>query len=716
MVKYTLFVLTLLLSCTLVQAAPLDNALEQNVEAPAFVKADSIRYDAKAKIVEAEGNVEIAQDKRILLAKKLIYNQTNNQVTAIGDVTVLEPNGQVYFAKDVTLKEDMKTGVIADFRARLKDQSRFAANSAQKIDDNVTQMEQAVYSPCKLCKKNPEKAPLWQIKADKVKLDDANQEVTYGDAQLELYGLPILYSPYFAHPTPGADNKSGFLAPTYSTINTLGAAVQVPYYLSIAPNMDATLSPIFTSDEGAVMTGEFRHLTENGKYQLEGSVTRPDRRDEFGNRIPDKAESRGHVEGEGRFNMENDWAWGFSGKRASDDTYLRRYNLGFEDSLTSTAYLNQIKGRNFIGVRGLTFQGLNLEDDPATTPFVLPLTHTHHEFDAGYMNSRFLLDSSTMVLYRSTGAQSRRLSVTGGYQLPFITDGGHVFELNARLRSDIYSVEDTGARNQDKIPTRFIPEVEGKWSYPLMQHFDSGHMTVEPIVTVAASPYGGNPDSIPNEDSQNFELNELNLFSANKFTGYDRLEEGPRASYGVRTSYTTDSNKTLGVLLGQSYRLKADNQLYQNSGLEDNLSHYVGRVDVSDSKWVDASYSFRLSEDNAHFERSEISGTLLLNPLTISTDYIFLNRGNFRALEEDREEISGSAAYKIAREWTVLGNVRRGLGQTEQNGGLISSGLGLLFENECIGFNLIFNREYTRDRDIEPSTSVVFQVTLANLN
>lgn len=715
MVKRSLCFIGALLSCTSLFAAPTLDISEQNTKAPAFVKADTLRYDANTKIVEAEGNVEITQDKRILLAQKLTYNQITNQVAAVGDVTVLEPNGQVYFAKDVTLSDDMKAGVIGDFRARLKDQSRFAANSAQKIDANITQMEQVVYSPCKLCKEHPEKAPLWQIKADKVKLDEAQQKVSYRDAQLEVYGLPLLYAPYFSHPTPGADNKSGFLAPTYSSINTLGATLQVPYYISIAPNLDATLAPIFTSDEGTVMTGEFRHLTENGKYQLEGSITRPDERDDFGTRIDGK-EMRGHIEGEGRFNMNDDWAWGFSGKRASDDTYLRRYKLGFEDSLTSTAYLNQIKGRNFIGVRGLSFQGLNAEDDPATTPFVLPLTQTHHEFDAGYMNSKFLLDSSTMVLYRSEGAQSRRLSLTGGYQLPLLTDGGHVFEFNARLRSDIYSVEDTGARNQDSTPTRFIPEVEAKWSYPLMNQFAHGHMTVEPIVTIAASPYGGNPDSIPNEDSQNFELNELNLFSANKFTGYDRLEEGPRASYGLRTSYTTDSNKTLGVLLGQSYHLKAENQLYNNSGLEDHVSNYVGRVDVSDSKWVDASYSFRMNQDNARFERSEFSSTLNLHPLSITTDYIFLNRGNFRALEDDREEISGYAAYKVASEWTLLGNIRRGLGQTEQNGGLISSGMGVLFQNECIGFTTIFNREYTRDRDIEPSTSVVFQVTLANLN
>ncbi len=715
MVKRSLCFVSVLLSCTSLGAAPVFDVSEQNIKAPAFIKADALRYDANTKIVEAEGNVEITQDKRILIAKKLTYNQVTNQVSAVGDVTVLEPNGQVYFAQDVQLTNDMKAGVIADFRARLKDQSRFAANGAERMGANVTEMTQVVYSPCKLCKKHPEKAPLWQIKADKVKLDEAKQKVSYRDAQLEVYGLPLLYAPYFSHPTPGADNKSGFLPPTYSSINTLGAAIKVPYYFSIAPNLDMTIAPIFTSNEGTVVTGELRHLTENGKYQLEGSITRPDRRDDFGNPTQGQ-ETRGHIEGDGHFNMENDWAWGFSGKRASDDTYLRRYKLGNEDSLTSTAYIQQIKGRNFMGARGLTFQGLNAEDDPATTPFVLPLTTTHYEKDAGYLNSRLLLDTSTMVLYRSEGTQSRRLSVTGGYQLPLITGSGHVFEFNARLRGDVYSVENTGVLHEDSIPTRLIPEIEGKWSYPLVRNFDNGHMTIEPIASLVASPYGGNQNSIPNEDSQNFELNELNLFSANKFTGYDRLEEGQRANYGVRTSYTTNSNKTIGVLLGQSYHLKAENQLYQNSGLEDNASNYVGRIDASDSKWIDAAYSFRINQDSSRFERSEISSILNLDPVSLGLDYIFLNKGNFLALDDDREEISGSALYKINPEWSVLSNVRRGLGQGPQNGGLISSGLGLLFQNECIGFNLIFNREYTRDRDIEPSTSVVFQVTLANLN
>ena len=686
---------------------------EQNMQEPALVKADSLVYDPQTSRVTAEGNVEISQGSRILMAERLVYDQKTNVVYAAGNVSLMEPDGQVYFAQQAQLKDDLKQGIIQSFRVRFSDHSLLAANSARRIDADRMEMRQAVYSPCKICGLS---APLWQIKADRVRLDQKKQDVTYKDAQIDFYGFPVAYSPYLSHPMPGADNKSGFLTPTYSSINTLGATVQIPYYISIRPDMDVTLSPIFTSDEGPVMTGEFRQLTENGKYQLSGSITNPSKRDVFGNPTSGH-EVRGHIEGAGRFDLENDWAWGFEGKRTTDDTYLRRYKFGSEDSLTSTAYVQQVKNRDFIGARALTFQGLNAGDDPATTPFVMPLTQTHFETRPGYLGSKLLLDTNTMLLYRSEGPQSRRVSVNGGYMLPIVTPAGHLLELDARVRGDIYSVEDVAVngRAQDGIESRLIPEVEGKWSYPLEQSFSSGNMVVEPIATVIVSPYGGNSDKIPNEDSQNFELNDLNLFSANKFTGLDRLENGPRANYGVRTAYTTNSNKSLGVLLGQSYRMKANNALYNGSGLEDDVSNYVGRIDVSDNRYFDFAYSFRLDNEDYHFERSEISSNLSVGPFTFGVDYIFLNDQTF-SLDGDREEIIGLGGYKINDNWQLTGNARRGLGESEQNGGLISTGLGVLFQNECFGLSTIFNREYTRDRDIEPSTSVIFQISLKNLN
>src|SRR5690606_8499367 len=100
--------------------------------------------------------------------------------------------------------------------------------------------------------------PLWQIKADHITVDKQEQQVSYEDAYFEIYGTPIIYMPYFSHATPGADNRSGFLMPEYAHSDNLGSVYKVPYYWAISPDKHATIVPIYTTDEGMVMGGEYR--------------------------------------------------------------------------------------------------------------------------------------------------------------------------------------------------------------------------------------------------------------------------------------------------------------------------------------------------------------------------------------------------------------------------------------------------------------------------
>ncbi len=82
------------------------------------------------------------------------------------------------------------------------------------------------------------------------------------------------------------------------------------------------------------------------------------------------------------------------------------------------------------------------------------------------------------------------------------------------------------------------------------------------------SPYGGNPDTIPNEDSQEVEFDDTNLFSSSRFSGLDRVESGPRVNYGVRWAAYGAGGGHTSVLVGQSYRLKEDDTFAEGSGLD----------------------------------------------------------------------------------------------------------------------------------------------------
>jgi LPS-assembly protein len=180
---------------------------------PMLMNADDLRYDESTGVVTARGNIELSQGERVLIADLVSYNRTTDTVTAIGNVSLMEPNGEVLFSNYAVLQNELKTGVIENLRVLLSDGSRVAANHAERTAGGRKIMEQGVFSPCSLCRKDPTRAPLWQIKANKIIHHETRNDIEYRGAVLEMFGVPVLYTPYLVHPDPTVDRRSGLLAP-----------------------------------------------------------------------------------------------------------------------------------------------------------------------------------------------------------------------------------------------------------------------------------------------------------------------------------------------------------------------------------------------------------------------------------------------------------------------------------------------------------------------
>ena len=240
----------------------------QERDAPLVFSADDVVYDRDSAIVIAEGRVEVARAERVLLADRVSYNTETGVVSASGNVSILEPNGDVVFASQVELRDDLREGFITGIGVLMADGSRLAANAARRTADQRTVMTRAVYSACPLfCPLDghgSERAPLWQFKAARVIHDQKAKRIVYRDAVLEFGGFPVAYTPYFSHPDPTVDRKTGFLAPTYGSSDPLGAKVELPFFIAFAPHRDATITPLITSKEGAVLGAEYRERDGRG--------------------------------------------------------------------------------------------------------------------------------------------------------------------------------------------------------------------------------------------------------------------------------------------------------------------------------------------------------------------------------------------------------------------------------------------------------------------
>lgn len=686
-------------------AMPVLAAEAQPGDEPATFSADEMTHDKELSVITARGHVEVNHGGRTLLADSIIYNQSTDTIRASGNVALHQPSGYILFANSMEITGDLKNGAIADFRALMADRSRFAAKQATLVNDETLTMNRALYSPCAQCKTDPTRPLLWQLKAVKIVHDRKEKIITYRDAWLEVLGVPVAYTPYLSHPDPTVKRKSGLLSPSWGGSSQLGAVVRAPYFYIMDDHSDVTITPIITSQEFGAVAGEYREKFTKGVINAAASIA-----------YDSKSRGYGHIKSSARFDINPTWRWGADLNRSSSDTYMRRYGFGGEDTLTSQAFVEGFRGNNYTSISTMSFQGLREGDDSRTTPLALPVAKFNHQGDPDKYGAYDALDLNLTMLSRETGADSTRISVRPSWNLSHIAPKGDIYKLRATMGVDFFNTQGLpvptnrgGVYNGSAL--RLYPEVEFDWSWPLARRNGSVTEVIEPIGQVVVSPYGGNSYKMANEDSQDFDFNDANLFSANRFTGYDRVESGPRANYGLKWSVVSDGGGSTSVLIGQSYRLKNDSTFQAGSGLEDNLSDYVARLEVSPNDALNLLYRTRIGKDTKDFRRNEVGLSGNYSVIDYSAGYVFFDRQEGSEFG-GRKEISYALGSKISDFWSTKFT---GVRDMTENGGQRSMNLSFVYEDECLTFDTSLSRTFYLDRELRPTDAVMFRVVFKTL-
>lgn len=692
-------------------------ARAQSEEAlPTELEADEMIYERDLGVVTARGNVEITQGERILFADTVTYNERDDVVTATGNVMLREPSGDVAFAEYVELSDGFKQGVIREIKVQRADRSRLSARVARREGEDRTVLEHAVFTRCESCPDHPERPPIWQIKSGTVTRDVSTEIVEYEDAMFEMFGVPIFYTPYFYHPDPTIDRKSGLLTPIIGSSTELGAQLTLPLYVVLDDTSDFTFSPRLTAKEGAVFGGEYRKRFDNGTFDTNGSITYVDEVD-INNRKTGAEEFRGHIQSAGRFDVGRGFESGFSLNRASDDTYLQRYDISSADVLTSDLYLRGIRGRHAASVEFLAFQSLRQNDKDGDTPFVLPLASYTASTEPS-LGGRLDGTLSAVALQRTGGRDTRRVSLEGDWSADRIGEFGDLMTVGLHLRGDGYMISeaqstDITAVNDDEVTGRVWPMASLLWRLPMVKQEGRLMQTVEPVVQLIASPAGGNPSAIPNEDSQSFEFSEANLFERNRFVGFDRIESGSRVNYGLRLGLHGEGGGRTDLVIGQSIRLNQTSSANVGTGLEERFSDFVGRLSIAPSELVNYSLRFRFDADGPTVERHEHMLEAGDERYRLKLGYVSQAAIGGGVAAGAVEELNMEASAAIASNWKTFGAYRHDLTRA---GGALRAELGLQYLDECFDFQIGAVRDFTSDRDIEASTSVFVRVQLLGLN
>ncbi len=703
-------------------AAQQPNKIVMDDKTPALITADEVSYNENMGIVTARGSVEISQGDRVLLADTVSYNVNTDVVTASGNVALMQSSGEVLFSDYAEVTGDLREAFVRDVGVLLSDQSRLAAVSAVRTEGNRTELTKAVYSPCELCEKDPTKAPFWQLKARKVVHDQEAQTVTYRDATFEVFGLPVFYTPYFSHPDPTVQRKTGFLTPTFGSSGQLGLTTEIPLFLVLDDTSDATISPIFMTKELPVFQGEYRKIFPKGRLNIGGSATVADRINDDGSTTNNAF--RGNIDSRFDYNIDEIYRAGVQVQAATDDTYLRTYDLGSPATLFSEAFVEGFRGRDYVTARMFGFQGLSTQDNTEEIPIALPYLQLSQVSDPLIYGSVFRFDASAIDLVRIEGRDTRRLHAVGEWTLPFSSPIGDQYTFRAMLQADGYWVNDydpdnAGDVNPDDGRTewtgRIHPQVALMWRYPWIADLGTWQTIIEPIAQGVLATRDDNPERIPNEDSQDLEFDDTNLFSMNRFPGVDRVQPGPRVDYGAEWSLLTPDGGAVRFLVGQSYRPFSDEGVYPNgSGLENNLSNVVGGLRASPGDWLQATWRFSIDPQTGSFDRNEIGFSAGIPQLRLGVEYLqsdaLLNDQNEEILES-RNQITVGLSSHVTENWFVYASHLQDI----ENGDPLRTRAGVRYEDECVVIEAVYERSRFDDRELDPDNSFYIKVGLRSL-
>jgi LPS-assembly protein len=683
-----------------------------------LLQADEIVYDGDTQTVSAVGHVEIVDQGRILNADKVTYNQKTDKVTADGNVSVADTNGNVAFSDHVVLTDHMRDGALSGFGALIGKNGRLAAASAQRIGGTMVIANRTVYSPCKICNEPGNRTPLWQVKAEKVVYDQVKHRIHFSNASLELFGVPVLYTPFLTEPDPTVKYASGLLAPDVGNSTKIGYFARIPYYISLSPTNDLTLAPQFSTRGGELMQSEYRARWNNSGMWLQGSVAYNPNGGLGGN---DGAQVYDHLFGSGRFALDNGWAnndgWrvGFDTQLTNNSAYMRFYDISYLDRLVNDLFIENVTGRSRFSLSSYYFQGLRAADAQSLIPYVLPRLDYTFIPTSKVAGGRFRLDVSGVSLARSSGPDSQRFTTELNWRLPMVMGGGQLWTLIADARGDVYHIDNNDPVNYPNVPdksryvARGVPYVALDWRWPFVANTRGGTSYIlEPIAQMIAQPYGGNPSGLPIEDADAFEFDDNNLFSINQMPGYDLVESGPRANVGFMASAIFRGGEVQG-LIGQTYRLKPDPIFASFTGENGTASDVIGRVSI---KFPHFNVTDRLDLDrgNGTLRRHEIYVTGTYGRSSVQVAYVHLPAEALNLGLPTREQINAQADINFYENWQAFAAVERDL----LAGQMLDTEYGLGYEDECLAISVAYRRKYTFDaiQGVPPSTSVILRFSL----
>lgn len=634
----------------------------------------------------ADGDVIVERNGETLNANWVDYDQPKETVWAGDSFTFTRADGETLTGSQFHYQLDKKAGVASDTQFVAENNNRRlqgVSGSLNMQDENHQTMSDVLFNTCEAGDTS------WYVKASEL---STNRETGIGvakHAKLYFAGLPVLYTPWVDFPING-NRKSGFLVPTLST-GSNGATIKLPYYLNLAPNYDATITPGVMTERGETLGAEFRYLQPNYWGAIRGEYMPSDKKSEYKNRYIVRLN---HVQ-----NISQNVNFGITYNQASDDDYFRdfsgRNEIAESVNLNRSAWLNytpKLFGETLNAqLMVQKYQTLRDSNGYKENPYaILPRLsvqwgkHINHaDLDVWGQITRFESENSTQqdgvrsVLYPSIKWD---YSTIWGFVRPKI--GVHATQ---------YSLSEWGSLKSRKI-SRVLPiaNVDSGLIFERETNFSGlfGNnkfvQTLEPRLFYNYIPSKSQND-LPNFDTTLNDFSYSQLFRENIYSGQDRINASNSLSVGVqsRVLNSKTGQEYFRAGFGQKYYLNDDNVLL-NGNVDKTPRKYSDFVaffggQVAKNWFTDT--NFHWSENEGQVEKFDTGVRYNPEPgKVISVRYKYSrNEEIYTGFYDKLKHVDVAAQWPINQDWYAVGRFNYSLKPHMP----LEQMIGLEYKNPC---------------------------------
>ena len=678
----------------------INNVTITDIDKKLVIKTEEITYNQKQKIIKSDAKTEIKDkvlnnykvdnffyeiNKNLLKLNNLIFKDNANN-TLRTSLAYINTKTNRLFGKDVSVELNNKS-------FNKNNEPRLKGNSIVN-DTDTTTITKGIFTTCK----RRDNCPPWKLTAEEIQHDKKNKIINYKNALLSIYDLPVMYFPKFFHPDPTVKRQSGILIPSVNNLNNSSNYLNTPYFLAISKNKDATFSPRFYSDDKILLQTEYRQANQKSNHIADLSF--------FGEK---NKSSKNHIfykfDKILDFSSFEDSKLDLKIQKTSNDTYLKKNKIKTEiitdeDILENSLKLNLYSNDISINLESTVYENLN-KNSSDRYEFILPKidlvkkieNKTNLKGDFSLKSQNLIRNYDTDIFEKSnindlTFTSYPKITGTGFYNnYEFIIKNSNTDSKNSSNYKDDQNIY---------LSTLF----QYNFSLPLIKESDKYQKILRPKMSLKLA-----PPHTKDQKEKNTKIDVNNLFSFNREIDNDSVEGGISLAYGSDYSIYDKKNtrELLNFKLANNLRLNENIDLPTNNQLGQKTSNFFTETIFNPGEFFNVKYSSSIKNNLSDIAYENIITELKVNNFVTTFDYV--NENN----TTDRKSYLTNTVKYIFDDSNNLSFSTR-----ENKTANLTEYYNLMYQykNDCLAAALEYNKEYYNDRDIKPSESIFFKLTI----